>query len=140
MFRVYVAGKFGVETNKRVKEVQAELRAAGHRITFDWTNDQQSDGNATQAMNDMMGVLNADVFVLIAEDHTVVYNGAVCELGMAIAAGLPIYVLGNALDTRREGVQGPCIFMRLPQILREDAYRADLLEDGLGDEHKRDND
>lgn len=122
--RVYVAGKYGETTNPRVQEIQNELRAAGHKITYDWTKDVQVGVN--QAMADMNGVLTADAFVLVAEDHSVVYCGAVCELGMALASGMPVYVLGDALDTKRD-VQGSCIFMTIPSIARERQYREDLL-------------
>ncbi len=122
--RVYVAGKFAPQTITRVRAVQAELIAAGHHITYDWTADTVEDAN--QAINDMHGVLGADVFVLVAEDHSVVYCGAVAELGMALASGLPVYVLGDALDTKRP-VQGSCVFMKLGTIRRDDAYRQDLL-------------
>jgi nucleoside 2-deoxyribosyltransferase len=122
--RVYVAGKYGDTTNPRVQEIQNELRAAGHKITYDWTSDAQEGTN--QAMADMNGVLTADAFVLVTEEHAVVYCGAICELGMALASGIPVYVIGDALDTKRD-VQGACIFMKVPAIMREDAYRTDLL-------------
>lgn len=136
--RVYVAGKWGSDTIARVREVQDQLIGAGHTITYDWTTDQgDGSGTSSQAMNDMTGVLTADVFVLVAEAHDVVYCGAVAELGMALAIGLPVYVLGNALDTKRD-VQGTCIFMKLPTLNRgEAALKADLLDGGLGDEHIR---
>lgn len=126
--RVYVAGKWSPATVARVREVQAQLIGAGHVISYDWTTDEgNGTGSATQALNDMNGVLTADVFVLVAEDHDVVYCGAVAELGMALAIGIPVYVLGDALDTKR-AVQGPCIFMQIPTINRGMAIlKADLL-------------
>lgn len=134
--RVYVAGKFGPATNARVREVHATLIEAGHTITYDWTTDQDGGGTAQQAINDMHGVLTADVFVLVAEDHSVVYCGAVAELGMALGAGLPVYVLGDALDTQRPN-QGPCIFLKLGSIRREDQFRTDLLESQIAGFHAR---
>lgn len=133
--RVYVAGKFSPPTIARVREIQAQLVAAGHTITCDWTSDDVPAPQ--QAVNDMHGVLGADVFVLVAEDHSVVYCGAVAELGMAIASGLPIYVLGDALDTDRPGVQGSCIFLKLGSIRRADAFQADLLEGQIYAFHAR---
>lgn len=132
--RVYVAGKYSPATNERVREVQAALIAAGHTITYDWTRDEVV--GATQAINDMTGVLTADVFVLVAEAHDVVYCGAVAELGMALASGLPVYVLGDALDTKRS-IQGSCIFLKLAQIRRADAYQTDLIDGRLDPSHAR---
>lgn len=133
--RIYVAGKYSPATNARVREIHAMLIAAGHTITHDWTAD--SEVSTTQAMNDLNGVLTADAFVLVAESHDVVYCGAVAELGMALAIGLPVYVLGDALDTKRD-VQGSCIFMKLPTLNRGEAvFKRDLIDGFLSDEHDR---
>lgn len=133
--RIYVAGKYGPNTNARVREVHTQLRAAGHVITYDWTGDEQV--STQQAMNDLNGVLTADAFVLIAESHDVTYTGSLVELGIALGIGLPIYLLGDALMTSRDR-QESCIFMHLPQIAKgEAAFTADLLDGGLGDEHLR---
>lgn len=138
--RIYVAGKYGPETNKRVNEVQAALVKAGHKITYDWTRDESADGGGTpsQAMKDMNGVLTADVFVLVAERMDVVYCGAIAEFGMALATGVPIYILGRALHERREGVQGPCIFTKIPAIMDEKAYERDLIQNGIDPANERD--
>ena len=102
MSAIYVAAKY--EDAPHAREVMAQLIAAGHTITYDWTtNEQVSD---EQAWADMEGVLNADAFVLIAEKD-LNYCGALVELGMALAADIPVYVLGTALDDR-------CIFLQLP--------------------------
>lgn len=126
--RIYVAGKWAPDTITRVREVQAELIAAGHQITYDWTTDTLPL-SSQQAINDLHGVLGADVFVLVAEQD-VPYCGALVELGMAIGAGLPTYVLGTALDDR-------CIFLLLGTIRRDEAYRADLLNGHLEGWHAR---
>lgn len=125
--RCYVAGKYGPSTIARVREVHAALVAAGHTITYDWTTDEVA--GPTQAINDMTGVLTADVFVLIAEED-VAYCGAVAELGMALASGIPVYVLGTALDDR-------CIFLKLAQIRRDADYQTDLIEGQIDPSHAR---
>lgn len=132
--RVYVAGKWAPTTITRVREVMAQIIVAGHQITYDWTTDDQA--GPIQAINDMHGVLGADVFVLVAEDPDVVYCGAVAELGMALASGLPVYVLGTALDTDRP-IQGSCIFLTLGTIRREEAFVSDLLHGQLDPSHAR---
>ena len=126
--RAYVAAKWSPSTIARAREVQAQLAAAGHVITYDWTADELPM-NATQAINDMTGVLTADVFVLLAEED-VAYCGAVAELGMALASGIPVYVLGDALDDR-------CIFLKLAQIRREEQFQTDLIEGMIGAFHDR---
>ncbi len=101
MMRVYVASKF--ENHARVREVQEQLRAAGHTITYDWTRCAVMD--ILQAKKDLRGVLDAEVVVLIIEED-VPYRGALVELGIALGAAIPVYVLGTALDDL-------CIFLKL---------------------------
>jgi hypothetical protein len=106
--RIYVASKF--ENQARVQEVMAQLVAAGHEITYDWTRNAQV--SAGQALADVEGVLDAEAFVLIVEKE-LPYCGALVELGIALGAGIPIYLLGTALNER-------CIFLTLgaPYIYR----------------------
>lgn len=103
--RVYVAGKW--EEKERVREVQQQLIAAGHTISYDWTT--ATANSREQAENDVAGVLNADAFVGVFEKD-LRYSGAIAEMGMAIANGASIYILGNAIDTN--------IFLRLPRVRR----------------------
>lgn len=104
--QLYVAGKF--EDTERVRDVQDELVAVGHTISFDWTRDE--DGfTSVQATRDMMGVMTADALVFVAEEP-LAYKGAYVEFGIALARGIPIYVLGNGIDD--------CLFMTLPQVHR----------------------
>jgi hypothetical protein len=84
-----------------------QLLEAGHTITYDWT---VCDTFSTeQATNDMNGVMTADALIFIAEKD-LQYRGAYVEFGIAIARGIPIYVLGPYADS--------CIFIKLPQIHR----------------------
>ena len=103
---IYVAAKW--EERERAREIMIQLIEAGHIITYDWTQavEQMS---CEQALRDLHGVFEADALVLIAE-HDLAYKGALVEMGMAIACGLPVYVLGHAIDS--------CIFMALPQVYR----------------------
>lgn len=103
--RIYVATKF--ENQPRAIEIATQLEAAGHTITYKWwTNDQMSQ---EQALADKRGVLTADAVVIIAE-RDFAYAGTYVELGMAVTMGIPVYVLGHAMDR--------CIFLRLPLIYR----------------------
>ena len=80
---------------------------AGHTITFDWTTAEQFCKE--QAVLDKQGVMTADALVFIAEKD-LRYCGALVELGMAVARGIPIYVIGEAING--------CIFITLPQVVR----------------------
>lgn len=102
--RIYVASKF--ENQTRVKDIVSLLEGAGHTITYKWWENSQV--TTTQARADMVGVITAEALVLIVEED-LKYCGAIAEFGMALACGIPVYVLGHQLDQR-------CIFMRLPEI------------------------
>lgn len=106
--RIYVAGKW--EEKERVREVMAQLVAAGHAITHDWT--QEPDASCEQDLTDhaewdVGGVLEADAFVGVFEKK-LPYSGAATELGMAIACDIPIYIMGNGMDNN--------VFVHLPKI------------------------
>lgn len=107
--RVYVAGKW--EEKERVREIMAQLMAAGHTITHDWTTEVPGDEAhmRANALRDCNGVGLADVFVGIFEKD-LAYKGAYVEMGIAIARDIPIYILGHAQDSN--------IFMYLPQVKR----------------------
>ena len=83
------------------------LTAAGHVITFNWTTAEQFC--VEQAVMDKQGVMTADALVFIAEkDYQ--FKGAYVELGMAVARGIPIYIMGEAINA--------CIFILLPEVHR----------------------
>lgn len=103
--RIYVASKF---ENPRAPEVAAQLEAAGHTITYKWWG--CSNFTQEQAQLDYYGVLSADALVLIVEDPTLKYSGAIAEFGMALARTIPIYIMGHALDRN--------IFTLLPNVQR----------------------
>lgn len=109
--KIYVAGKW--EEKDRVREVQQKLQLHGHTITHDWTTEESCGDNEdkwkSHAVNDLAGVLNADAYVGVFEKN-LKYSGAIAEFGIALGNGIPIYIIGHALDTN--------VFMRLPQVNR----------------------
>lgn len=104
--RIYVATKY--EEKVRAKEVAQQLEAVGHTITYAWWNNEQV--SSAQAVADAAGVETADALVLIVEKD-LPYAGALVEFGIAVGRGIPIYILGSAIDER-------CIFMKLPNLHR----------------------
>lgn len=94
--RIYVAAKF--EEGPRVQKVYEKLRARGHTITHDWTNEDAEkfknvEGYASQcAQNDFNGVCSADAVLLFNHDR--LYGGAT-EMGIALARDVPVYVVGR---------------------------------------------
>jgi hypothetical protein len=102
--RIYVASKF---ENPRAPIVAAQLEAAGHVITYKWWG--CSNFVQAQALLDFEGVLSADALVLVVENDYR-YSGALTEFGMALARGIPVYIMGNAIDRN--------IFTLMPNVYR----------------------
>ena len=101
--RLYVAAKW--EDRPNARRWMDMLERAGHTITYDWTHAEQM--SREQAEKDRDGVLSADAVVVVAE-RDLRYCGTVCEMGMALAKGIPVYLTGHALDK--------CIFVKLPLV------------------------
>ena len=109
--KIYVATKW--ENRQRARIVMADLKDLGHTITWDWTNDA-GDGvmnQRKQAINDYNGVIDADAVVLILENDYP-YEGTLVELGIALGAGKPVFILGEAPVTKR------CVFIQHPNVFR----------------------
>lgn len=88
---IYVAGASA--QIERIEAFMVKLRAAGWRITFDWTVPVREVGNASPddpeirrraALADLEGVLTARVLWLVQPDATSTSTGAWVELGSAI--------------------------------------------------------
>lgn len=81
-----------------VRNVQEQLRKAGHTITHDWTRNETGDNmlagdkdkladiveTGRRAQLDIQGVIDADVYVMCT-DNTKAGKGMYAELGAALA-------------------------------------------------------
>lgn len=100
MERIYVAGKF--EEVVAVRAAQQALIARGFDITHDWTNENSAGlkGEALEtflakcAEDDYDGVTFADAVLLLNHDRAF---GAMVETGIAIARGIPVFVVGHKI-------------------------------------------
>lgn len=106
---LYVASKW--ENRARVREVMNDLQSLGHTITQDWTQVEQE--SADQAAADMFGVLQAESLIILAEEDWP-FRGTYVELGLGLAANIPVFFIGPYART---------IFDRLPSVRRFDTYR-----------------
>lgn len=97
---IYVAGKF--EETDAVRNIQATLRQAGHTITHDWTGENPENRTGKEladflkecARKDLVGVINADVLVLLNHDRAF---GAMTEFGIALANRIPVLILRSEI-------------------------------------------
>ena len=87
--KIYVAGPLADVAT--VRAVQADVVAAGHELTLDWTEDaalpgnygSQPDASGTLAQAEVNAVMEADAVLVIASDHD--GRGMFVELGAALA-------------------------------------------------------
>jgi hypothetical protein len=87
--KVYVAGTW--EYRVFATELMDYLRARGHYMCCDWTKHEKSDDASEYASQDLGGVRECEVFVMI--DPATPSKGKYTEFGMAIALGRKIIVL-----------------------------------------------
>ncbi|KRE39164.1 hypothetical protein ASG73_02115 [Janibacter sp. Soil728] len=89
--RIYVAGPLA--DVEGVRRVQAEVVAAGHELTLDWSRgpdsqlsdyDSAPEASARIARDDLDAVLTADAVIVVASEHP--GRGMFVELGAALAS------------------------------------------------------
>lgn len=103
--KLYIAARF--TEKEEVRRIYALLQEQGHEITVDWTihepikpYDQHPEKAHDYALEDLQGVMDCDVFVLLTSEQT--GSGSAGELGAAIASqtlvGKPkIYFVGEQM-------------------------------------------
>jgi len=89
--RVYLAGAWG--HREKIGAMAAQLELAGHSITYAWYAKSAGLDRRADALFDLRGVLACDVFVAVADDPAYVYRGTATELGIALGAQKPIYLV-----------------------------------------------
>src|ERR1039458_2946800 len=116
MLRVYLAASYSMK--KQIEAEAAELRALGIEITSSWLEEKHApttqmeelthEEHQLYAMRDVQDVLDADVFVFHTDPtKTIVRGGRHVEFGIAVGAGMHIYVVGEEREN---------IFHRLPDV------------------------
>lgn len=92
--KIYLAAPWAERDLAR--EVAAKFEAAGHVITKQWWDHCDNDDFAEQATEDIWGVLNADVLVLLnTQKRGEETSGKAFETGVAWMAELPIILVGE---------------------------------------------
>jgi hypothetical protein len=111
--RIYLAGKW--EEAATIKQYADELRLLGHTITMPWfeTHVLGQEDLTQSAIEDDEGVKTADYAIFIFE-KPLSYGGAYTELGLAIAYGRRVFVVGHAGDKN--------IFTNHPSVKRAETW------------------
>lgn len=119
--RIYVASRFSDEGVAAVRKMYEVLRAAGHEITHDWTQ-EAADGKTGEELTkylsdcawaDVAAVRRADALVFIDIDNTRM-RGAYVEFGIALGLGRTCIVFNAKPGTL--GMPGSCIFFMPPDV------------------------
>lgn len=105
MKNIFISGQ--IKEKYRIREVFAQLEAAGHQITHDWTRTDNMPKPYSlapaeaglRASKDIQGVLDADVYILMSDNRDS-GKGMYVELGAALALAtsqakpIELYVVG----------------------------------------------
>jgi nucleoside 2-deoxyribosyltransferase len=96
--RLYVSGAWA--HRHAVRRLMAKLVEAGHTMTYDWTRaGLPPTGPAgkvwlrAMAARELAGIRAADAFVALMDHPTYPYRGTLAELGVALGAGIPVFIL-----------------------------------------------
>ena len=126
--RVYIAS--ALANQDIVCEVLGKVRAAGHAVTYDWTEHGSLEGAEPKrcyavAQAELAGVATATALVLVLPGG----RGAHVELGAALGLGTSVLIVGTE-DGAKQGFAYPCLFhtlcqsITLPELTSDEVWRA----------------
>src|SRR5574341_1710104 len=95
--RLYVAGKWAESAYCR--DVMDMLKVLGHEITCDWTGHIHPEKSEKYALEDQEGVRRCDVLLALMPNPSIFYKGAWIEIGMAIAYGKKVVIVGEEVSS-----------------------------------------
>lgn len=107
--KVFVSGRW--QERNKVRRLMNLLEELGYQISYDWTQTEDKPRClcGSDAVADIQGVKDADVYVgVFFNEHK--YQGALIEMGVALALGKPVIVAGSAIDD--------CIFTYAPGVIK----------------------
>lgn len=97
--RIYIAGKY--QEREYVRRLMDKLEKMGHTITCDWTDQilyPPDKITSRNAIDDINGIRECDVYIgVFINKHN--YRGAFVEMGAALMAGKPTYILGSTEES-----------------------------------------
>lgn len=123
--RVYVASKF--ENCAAVSDAIAQLTAAGHTITRDWTVQEHWDWSTPGAAErlawraaylDVEAVRQSEVFIMLTYEGLSM-QGAYVELGVALGLGKLVYIIGEQPRNIFSFYPGVRVVETLDQVIEE---------------------
>lgn len=90
MVNIFVSGKYNdmFYISNRINE----LKKLGYNVTHDWTK-HKDDTFINKAVNDINGVKNCDVHVVIITDDSYAYRGTFTEIGCSLGLDKKIIIV-----------------------------------------------
>jgi hypothetical protein len=128
--KFYIATK--LENHKQHNEVRDMLLKMGHQITYDWTTHGPVWSKGVNEIKrvqqlEFQGVMDADFVVVLSEDgYFPKGRGTHVEIGIAIASGKTIFLVGNP-DIIHGAHKDTCCFYHNP-LVRSPSNISDLKE------------
>jgi hypothetical protein len=116
----YLAGSF---FNKSILSQRIEeLEKFGHICTWNWTKVEQGERKPElmriYSKNDIEGVKEAQVLIVVIDDKEYAYRGTFCEIGCALGLRKTIYIVCPEDDKYEEFSFNGCVFAWHPDIIR----------------------
>lgn len=124
MVKIYLAGRFA--NKDKFRELGNKLELKGHEITCKWWDIEQTyapnrslDESKDVGRNELNGVINADIIIVIVDDANYPYRGTLTEVGIAMGylvannkeINKHIYIICNENLTNKN-----CGFLCVPHI------------------------
>lgn len=94
----YLACK--ITEREKIRQVAAALEKEGHTITAKWWDFEQKspeerslEESVQVGLAEINGIRNSDMLICFITDPAYPYKGTLCEVGVALGAGVPVVVV-----------------------------------------------
>jgi hypothetical protein len=105
----YVASGYTLRRSVEFRRALQVVQELGYLLSYRWWENEES--TTEKAMEDLVGVMRADILVVVMPYANFIYRGTWVEIGAALALNKPVYIVGDVPDSQ-------CIFFLLPNVHR----------------------
>lgn len=127
--KYYLACKFNCKD--QINKVAEKLEEHGHEITCKWWNIEQKkatertfEESREVGQIEIDSILNCDYLVCFLTDSTYPYKGTLCEIGIAIGAGVKVIIVipPAANSTTHSVLQVPHLYTQNFVVLESEVW------------------
>lgn len=105
----YVASGYALRQSAEFQQALQTVQDLGYQLSYPWWENEEF--TAEKALEDVVGVMRADILVMFMPYSNYIYRGVWVEMGIALALNKPVYIVGDVSDSQ-------CIFLLLPGVRR----------------------